>query len=51
MTIEPDRIRAEIDTLLAELASDADADLDAIARRLNELHDILVHALESVEKG
>lgn len=51
MTIDPEQIRAEIDTLLAQVEADADADLDEIARRLGEMHDVLVRALESVEKG
>lgn len=50
-TTEPDQIRAQIDALLAELPAGAEADLDEIARGLSEAHDVLVHALESVEKG
>jgi hypothetical protein len=58
MSTEPDQIRARIDTLLAELPDLADAenwpadtDLEEIARRLSEAHDLLVQALESAEKG
>ncbi|BCO36036.1 hypothetical protein BMW24_022870 [Mycobacterium heckeshornense] len=56
MTIDPEQIRAEITALLAglpDLADDelAEADLDEIARRLSEAHDVLVRALESAEKG
>jgi hypothetical protein len=61
MRTDPDQIRVRIAELLANLpdpAQDgsnfddlADADLDAIAARLEEAHDILVQALESVEKG
>jgi hypothetical protein len=58
MTTEPDQIRAQIDAALAELPSIgaeitelADVDIDDMARRLEEAHDVLVHALESVEKG
>jgi ElaB/YqjD/DUF883 family membrane-anchored ribosome-binding protein len=58
MTIDPDQIRAQINALLAELpelaeddAELAEADLDEIARRLSEAHDVLVRALESAEKG
>jgi hypothetical protein len=52
---EPDQIRAQVDALLAELPDVADPgaepDLDDLARRLDEAHDVLVRALESVEKG
>jgi hypothetical protein len=60
MTAEPDQIKARIEALLAELPGDAElAELpddcgrlwDELARRLEEAHDMLVHALESVEKG
>jgi hypothetical protein len=58
MSTEPEQILAEINALLAELpdtgaegADLADLDLDAIAARLEEAHEVLVRALESVEKG
>ena len=62
MTIDPDQIRAEIDALLAQLPDPADpadapedgpslAELEEIARRLSEAHDVLLRALESAEKG
>lgn len=58
MTIDPDQIRSEIETLLARLPESADApgapsldELEAIARRLSEAHDVLLQALESAEKG
>ena len=58
MSTDPDQIRAQIAALLAELpdVSDDDADLaaadiDNVAARLEEAHELLVHALESVEKG
>jgi len=64
MTIDPDQIRAEIDALLAQLPDPADAgpadgpesgpslaDLEEMARRLSEAHDVLLRALESAEKG
>jgi hypothetical protein len=58
MSTDPDEIRARIDTVLAELPDLADAenapaeaDLEEIARRLSEAHDMLVQALESAEKG
>lgn len=58
MTIDPDQIRAEIESLLAQLPDAADgengpslAELEDIARRLSEAHDVLLAALESAEKG
>ena len=61
MTIDPDQIRAEIDALLAQLPEPGDpetpgreptlAELEEIARRLSEAHDVLLRALESAEKG
>ena len=59
MNTEPQQIRARVDAVLAELpridpeaSQDADvADIDALGRRLEEAHQILVDALESVEKG
>ena len=58
MTIDPDQIRAEIESLVAQLPNSADAaagpsldELEAIARRLSEAHDVLLQALESAEKG
>ncbi len=57
MSTDPEQIRAQVDSLLAELP-DASAeggfggmDIDEVARRLEEAHDVLVQALESVEKG
>lgn len=58
MTIDPDQVRAQIDALLAGLPNLADGenqlaegDIDEIARRLSEAHDVLVRALESAERG
>jgi hypothetical protein len=57
MSIDPDEIRARIDAVLAELPDPAnvenlpDADLEEMARRLSEAHDMLVQALESAEKA
>ena len=56
MSTEPDEIRARIAALLAELPDmegpgSAEVDIDSIAARLEEAHDLLVQALESVEKG
>jgi hypothetical protein len=58
MSTDPDQIRARIEAVLAELPDSADAenmpaeaDLEEIARRLSEAHDMLVQALESAERG
>ena len=61
MNIDPDQLRAEIDALLAQLPQAGDpqnpgnepslAELEEIARRLSEAHDVLLAALESAEKG
>jgi hypothetical protein len=55
MTADPEHIRAEIAALLAELpdvTTDVAAlDIDAVASRLEEAHEMLVRALESVEKS
>jgi hypothetical protein len=58
MTRDPEHIRAEIAALLSELpditvegADLAALDIDAVAARLEEAHDVLVRALESVEMG
>jgi hypothetical protein len=64
MSTDPDQIRAQIAALLADVpdpadmqddagpaAPEADADIDSIAARLEEAHELLVQALESVEKG
>jgi hypothetical protein len=58
MNTEPEQIRAEIAALLAELpdigadgADLADVDLDTVAARLEEAHEVLVRALEAVETG
>jgi hypothetical protein len=65
MSTDPDQIRAEIDALLAQLPDVSDfsgiesgaenepslADLEQMARRLSEAHDVLLRALESAEKG
>ena len=60
MTTDPDQIRARVAELLSELpdlsghsAGDPAADdstIDDVARRLERAHDVLVQALESVEK-
>ena len=56
MNTDPHSIRAQVDAALADVpridADDAEiADIDAVGRRLEEAHQILVDALESVEKG
>ena len=56
MSTEPDEIRARIASLLAGLpdvdsADPGDVDIDSLAARLEEAHDLLVFALEAVEKG
>jgi hypothetical protein len=55
MTTDPDQIRSQVAALLAELpdpsADDADhGDVEHIAARLEQAHDLLVRALESVER-
>ncbi len=56
MTTDPDRVRAQVSELLAGLpdvgvdAVEVDLDLAAVAHRLGQAHDVLVQALESVEK-
>ncbi|MCB1287313.1 MAG: hypothetical protein KDB47_06385 [Mycobacterium sp.] len=59
MNTEPQQIRARVDAVLADLprvdtesSPDLEAiDIDALGSRLEEAHQILVDALESVEKG
>jgi hypothetical protein len=57
MTTDPDFVRTRIGELLAELPDIGatgdlgDMEIDDVAQRLEEAHDVLVHALESVEKG
>lgn len=58
MSSELDQIRAQIAALLGDLPDPAaegvelaDADIDLLAARLEEAHELLVRALESVEKG
>jgi len=61
MSTDPDQIRAQIAELLADVPDPAqegsnfdelaEPDIDTIAARLEEAHDLLVRALESVEKG
>jgi hypothetical protein len=52
MTTDPDQIRNELMTVLARLPDPEapDADIEAIASGLEEAHDVLVQALQSVER-
>jgi hypothetical protein len=57
MITDPEQIRAEISALLSDLpdvtadvTDQAAPDIDAVATRLEEAHDVLVRALESVER-
>jgi hypothetical protein len=58
MNREIDDVRERIAALLAALPGEAElaelpahSDLNALAQRLEEAHEVLVRALESVEKG
>ena len=53
MSTDPEQIRTDIDAVLAQLPSVdvTGVDIDAVGRQLEEAHQILVNALESVEKG
>lgn len=53
MTSDPEQIRAEITRVLADVPDPETpgADVEAIAARLEEAHDLLVHALEAAERA
>ncbi len=65
MNTDPQAIRDQVEAVLADLPrldpealdalgtdeADGAVDIDAVGRRLEEAHQILVDALESVEKG
>ena len=53
MSTDPDQVRVEFAALLADLPEpDApDADIETIAARLEEAHELLVRALEAVERN
>ncbi len=57
MSNDPDQLRTQVAALLADLpgpddAADlADCDIDTVAARLEEAHDLLVQALAAVERG
>jgi hypothetical protein len=46
-----DALLGELPDLAHDDAGLHDLDIDDVARRLEEAHDVLVQALESVEKG
>ena len=53
MSTDPEQVRVELAALLADLPDpDApEADIEAIAARLEEAHDLLVQALQAVERN
>ncbi|MCV7284020.1 MULTISPECIES: hypothetical protein [Mycolicibacterium] len=58
MTTDPDQLRAEVAEVLADLPDTSadgyqlgDGDIDLMVSRLEQAHEVLVHALESVDKG
>lgn len=60
MSTDPGGLRAAIAQLLSDLPdvsvpdvedTAADADIDTVAARLEEAHELLVEALETIEKG
>ena len=53
MSTDPDQIRQDIAVLMSHLpdVESEGIDLDAIAAGLDQAHNLLVRALESVEKG
>ncbi|WP_273736019.1 hypothetical protein [Mycolicibacterium septicum] len=58
MTTDPDQLRAQVAAVLADVpdpAGDPSAlegmDIDVVAARLEQAHDLLVQALESVDRG
>lgn len=56
MSTDPDQIRGDIAVLLSHLpdlsgAGEEAPDLEAVAAGLDHAHNLLVRALESVEKG
>jgi hypothetical protein len=52
MTSDPEQIRAEITQLVAHIPDPEtpDVDIEMIAGQLEEAHDLLVRALEAVER-
>lgn len=58
MTTDPDQLRAQVAEVLAEVPDPAldpsaleGTDIDVVAARLEQAHDLLVQALESVDRG
>ncbi|MBN3508775.1 hypothetical protein [Mycolicibacterium nivoides] len=58
MTTDPDQLRAQVAAVLADVpdpAVDPSAlegmDIDVVAARLEQAHDLLLQALESVDRG
>jgi hypothetical protein len=51
MATEPDQIRAQVETMLADSSTKTESGLDETMRRLEEVHEFLEHALQSVQKG
>ncbi|MBU8819530.1 hypothetical protein [Mycolicibacterium goodii] len=58
MTTDPDHLRAQVAEVLADLpdlSADGselvDTDIDLLAAKLEQAHDVLVQALETVDKG
>ncbi|MUL85341.1 MULTISPECIES: hypothetical protein [unclassified Mycolicibacterium] len=58
MTTDPDQLRAQVAAVLADVpdpAVDPSAlegmDIEVVAARLDQAHDLLVQALESVDRG
>jgi hypothetical protein len=59
MTTDPDQLRAQVAAMLADLPDMADAygadtgieEIEAVAARLEAAHELLVDALESVDRG
>ena len=59
MTTDPEQLRAQVAAVLADLPELAEAngadvsieDIEAVAARLEEAHELLVGALESVDRG
>ncbi|MCG7609860.1 hypothetical protein BA059_21140 [Mycolicibacterium sp. (ex Dasyatis americana)] len=58
MTTDPDQLRAQVAEVLAGVPDPAEdpsalegMDIDVVAARLEQAHDLLVAALESVDRG
>jgi hypothetical protein len=53
MTSDPGQLRNELASMLADLPDPGapDADIEVIAARLEQAHEVLVEALQSVERG